>query len=385
MLSASPLMPSPLFTVIIFAWRPSFLPRSLKALLDQTYGNLEILLVDNFPAQDDEKIGHQVSTMVADYAKKDSRIRVLRIPRIQYGIQDILKNYYDCCTIALNESKGEYFFVQNDDDYISIDYIEKLVRLFNENPESISATGLTLTVDADGKPTHAGPRLKNYRPRHMPGHILALDVLRKGFMFDAPGLTVFAFRKKDYLRLGGFSPASDLAILYGIIAFGMTSFDDTTHFHWVYHPNQFNKELSDKGWFATHIILSFLKEWKIEARWSSLWPVFSKEVVHEIKTQALVIPARYFAYNFYQLKWWACLQTLRDMWRYPRFWSSLPVTFCAYFPLWKERKNFARKTYHALKLEYPLRFFFKLCPSAGKKSAFLSRLQNKVNRKITCS
>lgn len=95
-----------------------YLDKCIQSVVDQTYSNLEIILVDdgspdNCPAICDE------------WAKKDSRIRVIH--KANGGLSDA-RNY------GIDAAKGDYIMFVDSDDYLSINictYLCKLVENHN--------------------------------------------------------------------------------------------------------------------------------------------------------------------------------------------------------------------------------------------------------------
>jgi hypothetical protein len=329
MVEAAALKTEPLFTVIISGWRPHFLPRALEALMGQTYKNLEILLFDNYPAQDNSEIGAAVTNIIHEFAARDSRIKVIRLPRKPFTIERPTLNYDLMCGLGLEKALGEYFIIQNDDDYFSNDYIEKMVRLFKEDPACISAAGLPVAINEQGEKVD-GTRDSNFRPRHMPGHEMALDLIRGGDMYNSPGATIFAYKRKPYMELGGQHAASDFRHLFGIIPFGNTGFDDTAKFYWVRHEGQFNKSLSAQGWVSARENLLFLDEWKIKDRWERFGKENAFEVVGWIREHVYCYSASWFVINLYKLRLRACLRLASPVWTSPRFYAAIPGALWRY-------------------------------------------------------
>ncbi|TYQ15974.1 UNVERIFIED_CONTAM: Glycosyltransferases involved in cell wall biogenesis [Acetivibrio alkalicellulosi] len=90
-----------------------FLQRCVKSLKDQTYKNIEIILVDDGSPDNCPRI-------CDDYAKKDERIRVIH--KKNGGLSDARN-------AGLKEAKGEYVLFVDSDDYIDIDACERFERV----------------------------------------------------------------------------------------------------------------------------------------------------------------------------------------------------------------------------------------------------------------
>lgn len=89
-----------------------YLPKCLDTVINQSYKNLEILLVDDGATDSSGNICEQ-------YAKKDNRIKVLH--KKNGGLSDA-RNY------ALDYIHGEYIAFIDSDDYVNERYIEVLLR-----------------------------------------------------------------------------------------------------------------------------------------------------------------------------------------------------------------------------------------------------------------
>ena len=102
-------MRSPLISVILPIYNiEAYLDRCMEAVLDQTYENLEILMVD-----DGSPDG--CPAMCDAYALKDPRVKALH--KENGGLSDA-RNY------GIAHSTGEYIACIDPDDYVDLDYIE---------------------------------------------------------------------------------------------------------------------------------------------------------------------------------------------------------------------------------------------------------------------
>lgn len=93
----------PLITVAVTCYNiKDYLPRAVESVCNQSYKNLEILLVDDGSTDGSEKI-------CDEYAKKDSRIRVIHKKN---GGPSEARN------VAIEEAKGDYIAFVDGDDWI---------------------------------------------------------------------------------------------------------------------------------------------------------------------------------------------------------------------------------------------------------------------------
>ena len=104
-------MNKPLITVIVPVYNIiEYLPRCVESICNQTYRNLEILLVDDGSTDGTDKLCDEL-------AQKDDRIRVFHK---ENGGSSTARN------LALTYAKGEYVGFVDSDDFIAPDMYEKL-------------------------------------------------------------------------------------------------------------------------------------------------------------------------------------------------------------------------------------------------------------------
>lgn len=94
-----------------------YLNNTLQSVKNQTYTNIEVLLVDDMSTDDS-------FTIIKEFANKDARFKVFQKPN--GGMVAASWNY------ILPKVKGEYLFYMSQDDLISEDLIEKMVIRQNE-------------------------------------------------------------------------------------------------------------------------------------------------------------------------------------------------------------------------------------------------------------
>ena len=115
----------PLITVIIPVYKvEEYLPKCIDSIINQTYRNLEIFLVEDGSPD-------RCGEICDEYARKDSRIRVIH--KVNGGLSDARN-------AALDQMTGEYVTFVDSDDYVSIDYVEVLWNLIDEYQSEIAVT-----------------------------------------------------------------------------------------------------------------------------------------------------------------------------------------------------------------------------------------------------
>ncbi len=106
-----------------------YLKNCVDSVCNQTYRNLEIILVDDGSPDHCPEI-------CEDYARNDSRVRVIH--KQNGGLSDA-RNY------GIEVAKGKYITCIDSDDYVSEDFIEYLYKLLKDANADISVCGFIKT------------------------------------------------------------------------------------------------------------------------------------------------------------------------------------------------------------------------------------------------
>lgn len=103
-----------------------YLDRCVDSIINQTYKNLEIILVDDGSPDN-------CPQMCDDYAKKDSRIKVVH--KKNGGLSDARN-------AGMKVATGEYVSFIDSDDYVSLDFYETLFQTMIDNDSDIVECGV---------------------------------------------------------------------------------------------------------------------------------------------------------------------------------------------------------------------------------------------------
>lgn len=116
---------NPLISVIVPVYNVErYLKKCIRSIINQTYKNLEIILVDDGSSDNSGKI-------CDEFAQKDNRIKVIHKTN---GGQADARNK------ALDIMSGEWVSFVDSDDFISIYYIENLLSLAKKTGVGIAST-----------------------------------------------------------------------------------------------------------------------------------------------------------------------------------------------------------------------------------------------------
>lgn len=356
-------MPAPLFSAIVVTYnRLPWLTEVLTGLQGQTWANIEIIVVDNGSTDG-------TSQFLTQLAEAEPRIKLIAYEENQFSLDDPWQPFSVCGNAGLQIATGDYVFFHPDNVLLSDDYVAKMVALFQEDVDCTSALGQILIMDLRGSEPIPFPDAANLRPRHVSGLSVAIDKLRGGNKLGGNGsmLTV----KRDVLvKAGGYHRAADLAMVCGILPFGVTGFDHTAHFYIRDQPYRPDLIMA-RTLTRRRDTLSLLKDWEIQHRWQ----VFGNELAMEVESTLKGWADKWAAYSFFRWIYTGhfkmAFRLFRSMGTHRRFLLGLPANI--WQPLWW------RATVRLIAKPF-VRLGFRLLPGLAKGSPALARLYERVRR-----
>ena len=126
----------PLFSFILPAYKAPFLQEAIESILNQTYQNLELVIVDDASPEDLKSIVNTFS---------DTRIRYYRNEK-NIGGTDLVKQWNHCLSFAT----GDYVILAADDDVYDKKFLSEAVGLFKKYPEVSLLRAWTQSIDEYG-------------------------------------------------------------------------------------------------------------------------------------------------------------------------------------------------------------------------------------------
>ena len=112
-----------------------YLKRCVESIVQQTYQNIEIILVDDGSPD-------RCPEMCDEYARRDARIKVIH--KSNGGLSDARN-------AGLNIASGDYISFVDSDDWIEEDFIEILYKNMKKENADISIIGYTLIWESGRK------------------------------------------------------------------------------------------------------------------------------------------------------------------------------------------------------------------------------------------
>ena len=127
-------MENDLISIIIPVYKvEKYLKKCIESVLNQTYTNLQIILVDDGSPDNCGKI-------CDEYAKKDSRIEVIH--KANGGLSDARN-------VGISKAKGRYIGFVDSDDYIKENMYEILLNLIKKYDADVSICNLYDVIDGN--------------------------------------------------------------------------------------------------------------------------------------------------------------------------------------------------------------------------------------------
>ncbi|MEM1001221.1 MAG: glycosyltransferase family 2 protein [Bacteroidota bacterium] len=119
-------MTTPLVSVIVPIYRiEDYLPKCIDSLLNQSFSNFELILVDDGSPDD-------CPSICDAYAKKDTRVKVIH--KQNGGLLSARK-------AGLEKAKGKYISYVDGDDWVDRYYLDVLLKLAEANSSDLVVTG----------------------------------------------------------------------------------------------------------------------------------------------------------------------------------------------------------------------------------------------------
>lgn len=126
---------TPLISIVVPVYNvEAFLDKCLASILNQTFSDFEVLLVDDGSTDGS-------GLLCETWGKADNRIKVFH--KINGGLSDA-RNY------ALDRASGQYITCVDSDDYLDKDYLDKLIYISNRYPDTLMV-GCSHYIEQDNK------------------------------------------------------------------------------------------------------------------------------------------------------------------------------------------------------------------------------------------
>lgn len=127
---------NPLVSIVIPVHNAEeYVREALDSCINQTYTNLEIVVVD-------DKSEDGTLNILREYEQRDSRVKVLAVEK-QNGLGNVIN-------IGIRESNGKYIARMDADDIMCPERIEKQLKYLESNPNCVAVGGQIDIIDEQG-------------------------------------------------------------------------------------------------------------------------------------------------------------------------------------------------------------------------------------------
>lgn len=213
-----------------------FYIQSVNSVLNQTYSYVEFIIIEHGTNVNIKKYNRNLLDL-------HSNIKIIEVS------QNNESNYFNLVNAAVFHSVGRYFFFLAYDDYLSLNYAEDMIKLFENNDKCITAAPLPVSVDRFGNVNIQTSRIffqNNKRNTYTNGCELAMSFINGDGAVSAPG-GLFAFKTEIILEKGGLDQWNDISQFIKFGVYGDSGYNNSSKLYWRHHDGQTNKKLSADG------------------------------------------------------------------------------------------------------------------------------------------
>ena len=176
---------NPLVSIAIPAYKVNYLSQAIQSALDQTYTNIEVIIVN-------DKSPYDIASVVNSF--RDERVRYYENEN-NVGKDCPVENW----NICLSHANGEYFTLLCDDDIYDKEFIETLIELSEEHPDGSVFRARCRDIDKNN-------RVIDYYPTSPP-HESCIDYIWHHVRdYRRQTVSEFMLKTDTVKKLGGYTP-----------------------------------------------------------------------------------------------------------------------------------------------------------------------------------
>ena len=171
------------YSFVLPAYKATFLRDAIDSILNQTYKDFELIIVNDASPED-------LTSIVNSY--EDERIQYY-INEKNVGGTDLVAQWNHCITYAT----GKYLILASDDDVYHLDYLEKMDVLVEKYPDVNVFRSRVQHMNADGYIRGESKVLDEYQ-----SYVDFLFAMHQGMICS--GLAYHIFKREELVNIGGF-------------------------------------------------------------------------------------------------------------------------------------------------------------------------------------
>ena len=255
---------SPIFTVINTVYNGSlkFIEESIKSVLNQTYDNVELILIDHGAPIESKLLIRELIRGIDNILLLSFKQNTINEKDI-YSLDSPMSKIWDAGLFA---SKGDLVYFLADDDKLSSNYSEKMVDLFIKNNNCVTAAPRVVSINESSKINLDVTKSldnKNTRDKYTCGIRLAESIMNKENLVANPG-GLLVLKSDLVIESGGFDFLNDITQFFRFAIYGDSGYDNSATLFWRHHEKQSNKETFKKGTALQYrFLLDYLKPYKM--------------------------------------------------------------------------------------------------------------------------
>ncbi len=222
-----------------------YLDRCATSIINQTYNNLEIILIDDGSTDNSGKL-------CDEYALKDSRITIFH--------QDN-KGLSEARNSGLRIASGKYIFFCDSDDYLELDCLERMLGRLKKDNGDIVACGFTSVYDERSKEVQADGIINDPNPGRWSGRQSAIEMMRSTNVCSVVWNKLYKKELFDGLSFPNGIQNEDEAITYKLLyRAGIVSYmPDALYNYYQRDTSIMHEELEDRFGFFLRSSLDRIK------------------------------------------------------------------------------------------------------------------------------
>ena len=126
------------YTIAIPAYKEAFLKECIQSILDQTYRDFELVIVNDASPEDIDSVVNSFNSPLIRYYTNEKN----------FGAENVVDNWNKCLSYA----RGDFFILMGDDDKMSPDYLEEFAALIEKYPRCGVYHCRTIIIDENSVP-----------------------------------------------------------------------------------------------------------------------------------------------------------------------------------------------------------------------------------------
>jgi glycosyltransferase involved in cell wall biosynthesis len=126
------------YTIGIPAYKAAFLKECIQSILDQTYQDFELVIVNDASPENIDAVVNSFRSAKIRYYTNDKN----------FGAENVVDNWNRCLAYA----NGDFFILMGDDDKMSPDYLQEFAALIDKHPQCGVYHCRTVIIDENSAP-----------------------------------------------------------------------------------------------------------------------------------------------------------------------------------------------------------------------------------------